>query len=129
MPRTILQIVAVAALVVMPFMKLSPQGSATSMVGAQRTAQFENEEVSVWRTVVPPNQPLAMHTHKHPRVIVALTDGTMKMAYENGSSQTHEWESGKAYWLPTAEGLKVHSDVNTGSKPIEVMVVELKKAD
>jgi beta-alanine degradation protein BauB len=129
MSRTIFQVAALTAMLAIPFMKLSPQQSSTSTVGAQRTPQFENEEVSVWRTVVPPNQPLPMHTHKHPRVIVALTGGTMKVAYENGSSETHEWESGKAYWLPTAEGLKLHSDVNTGTKPIEVMVVELKKAD
>ena len=50
----------------------------------------------------------------------------MKAADENGSSETYDWETGKA-WLPTAEGLKLHSDVNTGTKLIEVMVVELER--
>ena len=96
--------------------------------GLQRTLQFENEQVAVWRTVVPPNSPLVMHTHQHPRVIVALTGGTMKVVNEDGSSEMHIWETGKAYWLPLSEGLKRHADQNTGSKPVEVMVVELKKA-
>ena len=70
-----------------------------------------------------------MHTHQHPRVIVALGGGTMKVVYEDGTSEAHNWETGKAYWLPTSEGTKRHADLNTGSKPIEVMVVELKKAN
>ena len=103
--------------------------SSSAPVSAQRTPQFENENVAVWKTVVPPNAPLTMHTHQHPRVVIALTGGTMKVVYEDGTSEMHNWETGKAYWLPTSEGLKRHADVNTGSKPIEVMVVELKKAD
>jgi hypothetical protein len=53
----------------------------------------------------------------------------MKVVYEDGTSETHDWQTGKAYWLPTSEGMKRHADVNTGSTPIEVMVVELKKAN
>jgi quercetin dioxygenase-like cupin family protein len=103
--------------------------SPSAPVSAQRTPQLENENVAVWKTVVPPHAPLAMHTHQHPRVIIALTGGTMKVVYEDGTSEMHNWETGQAYWLPASQGLKRHADVNTGSKPIEVMVVELKKAD
>jgi hypothetical protein len=94
----------------------------------QRIAQFENDDVKVWRTTVMPNAPLAMHTHDHPRVIVALSGGTIKVINEDGTSETHQWDTGKAYWLPLSEGKKRHTDANQGSKPIEVMVVELKKA-
>ncbi len=107
---------------------LTSQQNPTFQGGAQRILQFENEEVAVWKAVVPPNAPLAMHTHQHPRVIIALTGGTMKVVNEDGTSEMHPWETGKAYWLPRLEGLKRHADQNTGAKPIEVMVVELKKA-
>ena len=70
-----------------------------------------------------------MHTHQHPRVIIPLVGGSMKVVYEDGTSETHNWQSGKAYWLPSAEGKKRHADVNTRSSPIEVMVVEVKKAN
>src|SRR5208337_548296 len=70
----------------------------------QRTPQFENDDVKVWKTVVVPHAPLTMHTHEHPRVIVALAGGTMKIVNEDGTSETQVWDTGKAYWLPLAEG-------------------------
>jgi hypothetical protein len=96
--------------------------------GSTRIAQFENAEVRVWKSIVVPNAPLAMHRHEHPRVIVALEGGDMKIVQESGGSEMNHWQTGKAYWLPANEPGKMHADVNAGSKPIEVMVVELKNA-
>jgi beta-alanine degradation protein BauB len=95
----------------------------------QRTPQFENDEVSVWKTVVMPDAPLTMHTHQHPRVIIALSGGAMKVVNEDGTSESHQWDTGKAYWLPVEEGKKRHADANQSARPIEVMVVELKKSN
>jgi hypothetical protein len=125
MKTSAIRIALFTALVLTPFSTLTPQQAAQ----VQRIPQFENDEVAVWKTLVTPNAPLSMHTHQHPRVIVALTGGNMKVVYEDGSSEMHPWETGKAYWLPIEEGRKKHADQNTGSKPIEVMVVELKKAN
>ena len=94
---------------------------------SQRLPQFENEDVKVWKSVVLPNQPLAMHHHDHPRVIIALTGGTMNIVDPSGAIEPHHWETGKAYWLPAMAPNTLHSDVNAGDKPIEVMVVELEK--
>lgn len=94
----------------------------------QRIPQFENDDVKVWKAVIMPNAPLTMHTHQHARVIVALEGGTMKIVSENGSTETQKWETGKAYWLSAEEGKKPHADANDGTKPIEVMVVEIKNA-
>ncbi len=108
---------------------LIPPASVNSQTGAQpRIPQFENSDVKVWKTTVMPHAPLTMHTHDHPRVLVALSGGVMKIAYEDGSSETHRWETGKAYWLSSEEGKRRHADVNQGDKPIEVMVVELENA-
>ena len=62
--------------------------------------QFENEDVKVWKSVVMPNAPLTMHRHDHPRVIIAFSGGTMKIVDQQGKSEEHVWETGKAYWLP-----------------------------
>jgi hypothetical protein len=112
-----------AAIVFTPFGTLNSQQAAP-----QRISQFENEDVNVWKTVVLPHAPLAMHTHEHPRVIIALSGGTMKVVNESGSSEVHRWETGKAYWLSAEEGKNRHADVNEGEKPIEVIVVEVKNA-
>jgi quercetin dioxygenase-like cupin family protein len=91
-----------------------------------RTPQFENDDVKVWKSVVMPNAPLNMHHHDHPRVIIALRGGTMKIVQQDGTSEEHVWESGKAYWLPANAPNTMHADANAGETPIEVMVVDLK---
>jgi quercetin dioxygenase-like cupin family protein len=93
----------------------------------QRSPQFENEDVKVWKSVVTPNAPLAMHRHEHPRVIIALRGGTMNLVNQGGSTEEHIWETGKAYWLGANPPNTMHADVNVGKEPIEVMVVELEK--
>ncbi len=63
---------------------------------------------------------------KNGRVIVALTDGTLRIVKESGESKTVTWEKGKAYWLSADPPGEKHGDLNEGKEPIEVMVVELK---
>jgi hypothetical protein len=101
--------------------------SQQSAPGTQRIMQFENDDVKVWKSIVVPHAPLTMHRHEHGRVIIALKGGTMKIVEQSGSSESHLWETGKAYWLPKNAPNTMHADVNAGDQPIEVMVVELKK--
>jgi len=98
-------------------------GNAQSL----RVPQFDNDSVKVWKSVVLPKQPLSLHRHDHPRIIIALTSGTMDLVDQSGAVDRHVWEAGKAYWLPAMPPDVLHSDVNPGDKPIEVMVVELEK--
>ena len=92
-----------------------------------RTPQFANEEVKVWRSLIAPGNPLPLHRHDHPRVLIALKGGTMNILEETGKADIQQWETGKAYWLPS-NPKTLHQDVNVGNEPIEVMVVELQKA-
>jgi len=95
---------------------------------SRREPQFENEDVRVWKAIVLPNQPLALHRHDHGRTIVALKGGTMEVV--DGKGQTKKkmvWESGKAYWLGVDPAGEDHADLNRGKAPIEVMVVEMRK--
>jgi hypothetical protein len=98
----------------------APAPSAT-----RRTPQFENEAVRVWKSLIVPGQPLSMHRHENGRVIVALKGGTLEIIQESGESKTVRWETGHAYWLPADPPSARHGDRNTGTEPIEVMVVEL----
>lgn len=101
--------------------------SQATAPATQRYPQFGNDDVKVWRSVVVPNAPLNLHRHEHGRVIIPLQGGTMNIVQQNGPTETHVWEAGKAYWLPANAPGTMHADVNAGDKPIEVMVVELKK--
>lgn len=47
-----------------------------------REAQFANSSVKVWKSLVLPNNPLPLHRHEHPRVIIALRGGSIKIFEE-----------------------------------------------
>jgi hypothetical protein len=117
---------AAAALLVLTTTVILSQVQPKAPV-SERFPQFENDIAKVWKTRIEPHQPLAMHHHDHPRVIIALTGGTVNIVTPDGKSEPHVWETGKAYWLPANPPNTMHSDVNAGEKPIEVMVVELEK--
>jgi quercetin dioxygenase-like cupin family protein len=92
----------------------------------RRIPQFENEHVRVWKSVIQPKQPLSMHRHDHPRAVIALAGGDLKIVKDSGQSQTVTWETGKAYWLTSDPPNERHADVNDGPRAIEVIVVELQ---
>ena len=95
--------------------------------GTRREPQFENEHVRVWKSIILPNQPLALHRHDHGRTIVALKGGTLDVVDGNGKTlQQMTWESGKAYWLGVDPAGQQHGDLNRGKETMEVIVVELK---
>ena len=102
-------------------------GLAVAQGVTARTPQFANDEVKVWKSVIAAGNPLPLHRHDHPRIIIALQGGTMNILEETGQSDIQKWETGKAYWLP-ANPKTQHQDVNVGGEPIEVIVVELQKA-
>ena len=96
--------------------------------GTRREPQFENEHMRVWKSIIMPNQPLAQHRHEHGRALIALTDGQLVVVdKDNKPVHTYNWERGKAYWLDADPPGQTHADVNRTDRPIEVIVVELKK--
>lgn len=101
---------------------------ADTMGKTGREPQFDNPDVKVWKSVIQPRDPLPFHRHEHPRVIVALEGGTLQIVEQSGARETHDWQTGHAYWLPANPPGTLHQDVNVGDKPIEVMVVELETA-
>lgn len=96
--------------------------------GSRREPQFENAQVTVWKSIVMPNQPLSLHRHDHGRVLVALTDGQLKVVDGAGKTlDTYNLKAGKALWLGIDPPGQMHADVNPGTKPVEVVVVQLKR--
>lgn len=99
----------------------------TAQSGTRREPQFENAHVKVWKSIIMPKQPLTMHRHEHPRALIALKGGTLDIVQKSGASERVVWDSGKAYWLTEDKPGTTHADVNNGSEPIEVIVVELQR--
>ena len=115
-----------AAAIIAILLAASAVWSSDQPSSTQRIPQFENSHVKVLKSTIVPNAPIALHRHDHGRVIIALQGGTMKIEDQSGTSETHLWETGKAYWLPANPPHTMHRDVNVGDHPIEVMVVEVE---
>ena len=94
---------------------------------SRREPQFENSEVQVWKSIIMPNQQLALHRHDHGRALIALKTGNLDVVDATGKTlETYKWEAGKAYWLDADKAGTQHADVNRGKEPMEVIVVQLK---
>jgi hypothetical protein len=96
--------------------------------GTRREPQFDNLHVQVWKSIIMPNQPLALHRHELGRTIVALKGGTLDVVDAKGKTlKQMTWETGKAYWLDADPPGEQHGDLNRTKEPIEVIVVQMKK--
>lgn len=103
-------------------------GARQQQATTRREPQFENEHVQVWKSIIMPNQPLALHRHEFGRTIVALKGGMLDVVDAAGkTTKQFVWETGRAYWLDKDPPGEQHGDLNRGSQPIEVIVVEMRK--
>src|SRR5436190_18569928 len=117
--------VAIAAAIVTIFAAGVAVGQQAG--ASRREPQFQNSEVEVWKSTVMPNSPLALHRHEHGRALISLNGGTLDIVDPKGVTKTKlVLEAGKAIWLDRDEPNTQHADVNKGSKPVEVIVVQLK---
>jgi hypothetical protein len=110
------------------FLAGTAMGAGPDAAQTRREPQFDNEHVRVWKSIIMPNQPLALHRHDHGRTIVALRGGTLDVVDGSGRTlKTMTWEAGKAYWLDVDPPGEQHGDLNRGADPIEVIVVEMQR--
>ena len=103
-------------------------GARQQQAATRREPQFENADVQVWKSIIVPNQPLALHRHDFGRTIVALKGGTLDIVNAKGETvKKMTWETGKAYWLDKDPAGEQHGDLNRGTEPIEVIVVQQRR--
>jgi hypothetical protein len=123
MTRKTMGAVAVIATVFAGGVAVGQQQAATS----RREPQFENSEVQVWKSIIYPKQPLALHRHDHGRALISLNGGQLNVVDEKGNViDVYKLEAGKARWLDMDKPGTQHADVNPGTTPVEVIVVQLK---
>jgi hypothetical protein len=93
----------------------------------KREVQFANQQVNVWQTSIYPasNQILPMHRHDTNRVLVALTDGVLKITNDKDKIHYLHLKKDKAYYLTKDVPGEMHMDENVTKHPVKVMVVEL----
>lgn len=96
-------------------------------LSTQRIEQLSNARVTVWKTIIYPSskQVLPMHRHDNDRVLVALTDGTLKITSNKGKVHYLKLKKGKSYYLTKDVPNELHNDENVTNHPIQVMVIQL----
>lgn len=125
---TILRLFAVVAVCAACFGAGALWAAQAQAGGTRREPQFENDNVRVWKSIILPKQPLAMHRHERGRALIALKGGQLKVVDKDGKAiNTYNWETGKAYWLDADPAGQMHGDLNDTSETIEVIVVEMKR--
>jgi quercetin dioxygenase-like cupin family protein len=92
----------------------------------QRIPQFENDRVTVWRSVIPPHTQSTLHRHDRGRTVVGIVGGELKTITPDGRVTVTRYEAGKAIWFDPMPAGETHRDVNDTDKTIEVVTVEMK---
>ena len=83
--------------------------------------EFENNKVRVLHATYGPHEKSVMHSHPD-AVAIFLTDGQGKFTFPDGKTQDIHLKAGTTMWNPAT----THQPENTGDKPFEVIVVEMK---
>jgi len=87
---------------------------------------LENDKVKVTEFVSAPGADACgkgKHSHNE-RLVIAITDASIKMTTEDGKTQNLDLKAGTAFW----GGTEIHSVVNTGKQPAKFYAVEVKGA-
>ena len=83
--------------------------------------EFENERLRVLRASYGPGEESVMHSHPD-LVAVFLTDAQFRFEFPDGSTEEPSGKAGEFMVMdPTT-----HRPVNTGSEPVQIILVELK---
>lgn len=119
MKRVILSVVAVVALT--GTVVILRAQDAVKVDAKHYTVAFENDQVRVLKVHYGPGEKSAMHSHPN-AVAVFLSDAKGKFTFADGTTKDVNSKVGDVIWNDAT----VHLPENTGDKPFDVVVVELK---
>ena len=83
--------------------------------------ESENAEMRILRVHYGPHEKSVMHSHPS-GAVVYLTDGSMIFHMPDGKTQNLSGKTGQALYTPAI----VHLPENTGDKPFDAVVIEMK---
>jgi quercetin dioxygenase-like cupin family protein len=84
--------------------------------------EFENDQVRVLRITYGPHEKSVMHEHPD-ALAIFLTDAQGKFTLPDGTTQAPAMKAHMTMWTPAGK----HLPENTGDKPFELVLVEMKK--
>jgi quercetin dioxygenase-like cupin family protein len=118
MKRAILLLCAAVSLSAAP---VALGQDATKVDPKHYKVESENAQMRIVRVHYGPHEKSVMHSHPD-GVAIYLTDGTIKFHMPDGKTQDDHGKAGQAIYTPAV----VHDPENTGDKPFEAILIELK---
>lgn len=88
--------------------------------------QFENEQISVVKAKIMSQEVSWAHRDAHPHVVVALSGGAITRLEADGTETLVEFPTGVAVFRPADPPDDLHTSVNRGPEPVELIIIELK---
>jgi quercetin dioxygenase-like cupin family protein len=117
-----LTLVSLLAILFLAFPAAAPVQDPVKVDGKHYTVEFENDQVRVLRIKYGPGEKSVMHGHPN-GVAVFLTDHQGRFTMPDGTTENRSAKAGEAIWSPGG----AHLPENTGNRPMELILVELKK--
>lgn len=100
---------------------LAPAEDSVAVDPKHYKLEFQNDRVRVLRIKYGPGERSVMHVHPA-NVAVILTGGQSKMTLPDGKANVLDMKAGEVQWADKEK----HLPENSGSKPFELILVELK---
>jgi quercetin dioxygenase-like cupin family protein len=117
--RKAMLVVLVAAAIAAPLVVVAQD--PTKVDAKHYKVEFENDQVRVLRITYGPGEKSVMHEHPG-AVAVFVTGGKVKFTNADGTTQEQDTKAGTSQWTPAGK----HLPENIGTKPFEVLLVEVK---
>ncbi len=88
--------------------------------------QFENDNVCVSYIKIMAQEEIGLHYDQYPQMVKALAGGIVTRLEADGSTTEVDFPTGTWVFRPAETPDKMHKSVNATSKPIELIIVQLK---
>ena len=103
--------------------ELSPKGTPLGPIGTK--VLFENDYIRVWSVELPPKGLQPLHEHKHPYLVVPISDGKSVMRWEDGRERQLADVPGDVKWREASGGPHELQNLEDNTK-MHTVLVEIK---
>jgi len=100
---------------------------STQVFSLEYAQQIDNDQVTVSRVKILPKEEIDLHRDEYPQVVIALEGGKITRLESDGSTVDVEFPTQVPVFREADPVDQLHKSVNRTSKPIELIIIQLKK--
>jgi len=93
----------------------------------ESAVQFENDSVTALKVKIMAHEEIGLHRDEYPQIVFSVKGGTITRIEMDGSTREVVFPKGEAVYRDADPVGELHRSVNNTCKPIELLIVQLKK--